>query len=137
MTRARYVGLSGVAVLLACSSGSNLTSPGGSQPPMPSGSADVTIQDFSFSPSNVTLKAGAMVRWTNKGPSPHTTTSDAALWDSGQLNPPSGGGPYGGGGSAGGSFQMSFTTPGTYGYHCTIHPPSLYPNFVGTVTVTP
>jgi plastocyanin len=104
---------------------------------MPSGSADVTIQDFSFSPSNVTLKAGAMVRWTNKGPSPHTTTSDAALWDSGQLNPPSGGGPYGGGGSAGGSFQMSFTTPGTYGYHCTIHPPSLYPNFVGTVTVTP
>jgi plastocyanin len=137
MTRARLMGLSGVAVLLACSSGSNLTSPGGSQPALPNGSADVTIQDFSFSPSSVTIKAGATVRWTNHGPSAHTTTSDAGLWDSGQLTPPSGGGTYGGGGSAGGSFRMTFTTAGTYGYHCTNHPPSLYPNFIATVTVTP
>ena len=29
------------------------------------------------------------------------------------------------------------TQPGTYGYHCSIHPPSLYPNFVGIIEVRP
>jgi hypothetical protein len=28
-------------------------------------------------------------------------------------------------------------TPGTFGYHCAIHPPSMYPSFVGSVVVTP
>jgi hypothetical protein len=28
-------------------------------------------------------------------------------------------------------------TPGTFGYHCALHPPSMYPGFIGTVTVTP
>ena len=27
--------------------------------------------------------------------------------------------------------------PGTYGYHCSIHPPSLSPGFVGIVVVKP
>jgi plastocyanin len=37
----------------------------------------------------------------------------------------------------GGSFQAAFTKPGTYSYYCKLHPPSLYPAFVGTVVVTP
>jgi len=46
---------------------------------MPSGSVvGVTIQDFSFSPSTLTIKAGTSVKWTNNGPSAHTTTSGAA-----------------------------------------------------------
>ena len=117
-------------------SGSNLTGPGSSMP-LPAGSADVTIQDFTFSPASVSIKVGATVRSTNRGPSPHTTTSDNGVWNSGQLNPPSGGGGYGGGGAAGGTLQMTFTTAGTYGYHCTIHPPSVYPGFTGTVIVNP
>ena len=99
--------------------------------------ACVTIQDFTFSPASMTIKAGTTVEWVNNGPSAHTTTSDSAgVWNSGTLNGPTGSGPYGGG-SAGGSFRFMFGTPGTYGYHCSIHPPSTYPGFTGTITVTP
>src|ERR687887_2891785 len=71
----------------------------------------VTIQDFSFSPSTLTIKAGTTVTWTNAGPSSHTATSDSSVWDSGTLAPPSGGGAYGGG-TAGGSFRFTFNTAG-------------------------
>ena len=136
----RFVGISGVALMLACSSssGSNLTAPsGGGGGGGGGGSADVTIQDFSFSPATLTVKVGTTVRWTNNGPSAHTTVSDNGVWTSGMLAAPGGGGGYGGGGSAGGTFSFTFMTPGTFGYHCAIHPPSMYPSFVGSVVVTP
>jgi len=97
----------------------------------------VTIQDFSFAPSALTIKAGTTVTWVNDGPTAHTTTSDGAVWDSGTLSAPSGGGGYGGG-TAGGTYQFRFNTPGTYAYHCKLHPPSLsqYAGFTGTITVT-
>jgi len=104
-------------------------------PPPPSGSVvGVTIQDFSFSSAALTVKVGTTVKWTNNGPSPHTATSDMGAWDSGQLSGPTSGGSYGGG-TAGATYQYTFTAAGTYGYHCTNHPPSLYPGFTGTITV--
>ena len=138
MTFARLIGMAALAASLSCSndSGSNLTGPGSSMP-LPPGSADVTIQDFTFFPASLSIKVGATVRWTNRGPSPHTTTSDNAGWDSGTLSPPNGGGGYGRGGAAAGTFQVTFPKAGTYGYHCAIHPPSLYPGFTGTVIVNP
>ena len=96
----------------------------------------VSIHDFMFSPASVTVKVGSTVKWTNNGPSSHTTTSDAGAWDSGPLSAPMSGNGYGGGGSAAGTFQFTFNQTGTYGYHCIIHPPSAYPGFTGTVTVT-
>ncbi len=48
----------------------------------PSAGPTITIRDFSFSPSTLTVKPGTTVEWLNDGPSSHTTTSDAALWDS-------------------------------------------------------
>ena len=130
------------ASLAACGGYSAPTTPtsGGqvSNPPPP-GSVSVAIQDFSFSPAAVTIKAGTTVHWSNRGPSAHTTTSDGGTWDSGSLAGPSaaGGGAYGGNGSPGGSFDFTFIQAGTYSYHCSLHPPSSYPNFTGTVTVTP
>lgn len=123
-------------ILAACvaACGSSSTGPGGGGP-TPTGPA-VSIQNFAFAPSMVTVKVGQTVTWTNTGPSTHTATSDSLVWDSGNLSPPSGGGGYGGG-SPGGTFAFTFTKAGTYTYHCTIHPPSMYPSFTGTVTVTP
>jgi plastocyanin len=131
-----------VVTVLVASCGSSATGPGGivQQPGgggMNGSVADVTIRDFMYSPASITVKVGTTLRWTNNGPSAHTTTSDMGAWDSGMLDAPVSGGGYGGGGAAGGTFQFTFTQAGTYGYHCTIHPPSAYPGFTGTVTVTP
>ena len=78
----------------------------------------VHIADFAFNPSTITVMAGDTVTWMNTSKTtPHTTTSDAGLWDSGQLQP-------------GASFSHAFTTAGTFSYHCMIHP-----FMMGTVTV--
>jgi len=69
----------------------------------------VTIVDFNFQPSSVTVGVGDTVTWTNNGPSTHTSTSDNGVWDSGNL-------------SVNQSFSHTFDTAGTFGYHCTIHP---------------
>jgi len=130
----------------------------GAPPVSPSSSvANVSIQDFAFLPPAITIKVGTTVQWTNNGPSPHTTTSDGGAWASGALTVPSGmesgggtdsgmgsdgmggmpaGGMAGGSSEPGGSFRFTFMQPGTYKYHCAIHPPRLHPGFTGTVTVT-
>jgi plastocyanin len=134
--------IGGVAAIAACSGSGSLT--GTSMPGGTSGNAGatVTVQDFSYSPATVTVKVGTTVQWVNNGPSAHTVTSDSGVWDSGVLSAPSsamGSTGYGtaAGSTSGGAFQRTFTQAGTYPYHCTIHPPTLYPNFRGTVVVTP
>lgn len=69
----------------------------------------VSIQDFSFNPGQITVAPGTTVTWTNEGPSPHTTTADDGGWDSGTLQ-------------QGEDFSFTFDKPGTYTYHCSIHP---------------
>ncbi|TMG71349.1 MAG: hypothetical protein E6H81_03905 [Chloroflexi bacterium] len=69
----------------------------------------VTIQNFSFSPTPITVRVGDTVRWTNSDPVGHTSTSDTGIWNTGTL-----------GTGASGSF--TFTTAGTFAYHCTVHP---------------
>src|SRR5437867_1216368 len=98
---------------------------------MPGGPVStVTIQDFSFSPATLSVKVGSTIQWTNQGPSPHTATSDIGIWDSGQLSPPLGSN------SLGGSDRCTFKTTGIFHYHCSIHPPSRFPSFRGTIPVT-
>src|SRR5712691_3199256 len=72
------------------------------------GDANVTIADFMFTPSAITIVAGRAVCWTNNGPSFHTSTSDTAVWDSLPLGP-------------GQTFRFTFTSGGTYHYHCNFH----------------
>jgi plastocyanin len=142
MHLAHLVAIGGAAAVVACSGSASLTGttpPGG---PSGNGSVTITVQDFSYTPAAVTIKAGSTVLWVNSGPSAHTVTSDSGFWDSGTLAAPSsamGSTAYGtvSSSTAGGSFQRTFTQPGTFGYHCTIHPPSLYPGFKGTIIVTP
>ena len=57
----------------------------------------------------VTTAAGDRAEVTNDDDAPHTYTSDDGLFDSGTLSP-------------GGSASFPSLPPGTYGYHCEIHP---------------
>jgi plastocyanin len=64
-----------------------------------------------FSPDNITVVIGVnnTVTWTNNDISIHTVTANDGSFDSGYLN-------------GGASFSYTFTRPGIYQYHCTIHP---------------
>jgi len=111
-----------VAGTMACSSNNNsATSP--SPTPPPSGPGTVSIVSgasekttTAYSPNPITIAVGGTVTWVNNDSTTHTTTSNGAGWDA-TLNP-------------GGQFSRTFTTAGSFPYHCTIHP-----GMVGTVTV--
>jgi len=68
-----------------------------------------TIKGFSFQPDVLQVRVGAKVTWTNDDTVAHTVTADTNSFASGNLQP-------------GGSFSFTFTRPGTYAYHCSIHP---------------
>lgn len=79
----------------------------------------VNIQNFSFSPSSLSIKTGTKVTWTNNDSVAHTVTSDSG----GLLNSPTL--------APGQSFSFTFASPETVAYHCAIHP-----SMKGTVSVT-
>jgi plastocyanin len=77
-------------------------------------SADVSvnIMNFKFDPTPLTIPVGTTVVWTNQDSAPHTATSDpgsAFTFDTGMLQ-------------KGQSGKITFTTVGTFAYHCTVHP---------------
>ncbi len=74
------------------------------------GAATVTIKSFAYDPTPVTVKVGEAVTFQNEDGVPHTATMLDGVCDSGTIS--------GGGGSA----TLVFTAPGTYRYHCRIHP---------------
>jgi len=77
----------------------------------------VTISNFMFSPTTLTVKTGATVTWNNKDNEPHTVVSDTGLFRSGAFDTDE-------------SFSFRFDKPGTYHFTCSIHP-----MMVGTVVV--
>lgn len=89
---------------------------------------DVSMGNFFFSPSDITINAGDTVRWTNPTGTLHTTTSGpgcthnttGVVWDSGTL-------------SRGDTFSFTFDQPGTYPYFCIFHCISF--GMMGTITV--
>jgi plastocyanin len=99
MTRARVRNLLfPLALLLAVSAS-----------PMQNRSATVTIADGQFSPSQVSVAVGESVTWVNRDQRDHSIVADDNSFSSGNLKP-------------GRSFAKQFTTPGTLGYRCTLHP---------------
>ena len=86
--------------------------------------SSVTISPGSFSPNNgknfvpntLTVSKGTVVTWTNDDSTEHTVTSGSspggnsgAEFDSSPITP-------------GKTFQHTFSTSGTFDYHCNIHP---------------
>ena len=78
----------------------------------------VSIKNFAFNPPNTTVSAGTTVTWVNNDQAPHTATANDGAFDSGTLQP-------------GQSYSFTFDKPGTYAYHCNIHP-----DMSATVTVS-
>jgi plastocyanin len=83
------------------------------------GESTIMIQNFAFSPASITVAKGTTVTWVNEDSVNHQVVSDSgAVFTSTSL-------------PKGGSYSFNFNNPGTYPYHCSIHP-----SMKGAVIVT-
>ena len=69
----------------------------------------IEISDFKFAPSNVSVPIGARVTWINRDSAPHDATANESNWKTGTMD-------------KGDSITIEFAEPGTFEYHCSIHP---------------
>jgi plastocyanin len=88
-----------------------------SAPPGLAAAGRMPIQQYSFLPSELTVRSGTTVTWSNEDEAVHTVTATDKSWDSGRL-------------PIGGSFTHTFAEPGIYEFLCAIHPA-----MKGTITV--
>jgi plastocyanin len=77
----------------------------------------VKIENFTFAPQRVTVKAGTTVTWTNDDDIPHTVASATKAFKSKALDTDD-------------KFWFTFTTAGVYEYFCSLHP-----HMTGTIVV--
>jgi amicyanin len=77
----------------------------------------VSIDNFTFNPQKLTVKAGTTVRWTNKDDIPHAIAAVSKQFKSKTLDTDD-------------AYSFTFTTPGSYDYFCSLHP-----HMTGTVVV--
>jgi amicyanin len=71
--------------------------------------ADVKIDNFSFTPQTITVAAGTTVTWTNRDDIPHTVVSNDGVFKSKVRDTDE-------------KFSFTFTKAGTYDYFCSVHP---------------
>jgi plastocyanin len=83
----------------------------------PAADTAVKIDNFTFAPQRVTVKAGTTVTWTNQDDIPHTVTSATKAFRSKALDTDD-------------KFSFTFTTAGVYEYFCSLHP-----HMTGTIVV--
>jgi plastocyanin len=110
-----------VMCVSACGSS---TSPSSTPEAAPAGSTSITIVSgasgltgTAYNPNPITVSVGTTVSWLNSDSITHTSAANNGLFTSPNVAPNS-------------RFNFTFTTAGTFPYHCTIHP-----NMVGTITV--
>ncbi len=75
---------------------------------------------YSFQPATLNIKVGTQVIWTNTSDAPHTVTSDTVGVFGSPANI-----------TQNQTFKFTFTTAGTFPYHCNVHP-----YMKATITVT-
>ena len=127
--------LAGILLLAGCgtstSGGANANTAAPTSTAAPAGTtssnssvAQVKISEtndkYGFAPATLTVAKGTRVEWSNASDAPHTVTSDSGTTLASSIISPSGG-----------TFDFTFTQPGTYSYHCTVHP-----YMKGTIVVT-
>jgi len=85
--------------------------------PSTSENAEVKIDNFTFAPQSLTIKAGTTVTWANEDDIPHTVASTSKAFKSKVLDTDD-------------KFSFTFTSAGTYEYFCSLHP-----HMTGTIVV--
>lgn len=106
MPRSIHAALLGVVLLLAA-------------PPALAEDAVVSIDNFTFSPPELTVAAGTRITWTNNDDIPHLVVDADNPKEA--KSPPL---------DTGDSFSRVFDKPGTYHYFCALHP-----HMQGTIVV--
>jgi plastocyanin len=77
----------------------------------------VKIDNFTFAPQRVTVKAGTTVTWINEDDIPHAIASTGKAFRSKVLDTDD-------------KFSFTFTTAGVFEYFCSLHP-----HMTGTIVV--
>jgi plastocyanin len=77
--------------------------------PVEASSVEVRIDNFSFSPTALHVRAGTQITWTNHDDIPHTVVEDGKIFKSKVLDTDE-------------KFSFTPTHRGTYNYYCSIHP---------------
>jgi plastocyanin len=119
--RARFgliLGAIGAAALLAAGLPS-LGATGSAMVEAAARTATITIENFDFGPSDLTIAAGTTVTWKNADGEVHKVKDDHNRFSSAALDTDD-------------SYSHTFATPGVYHYFCTIHP-----YMVGKIVVKP
>ena len=70
---------------------------------------EVSVDNFTYNPQQITVKAGTTVVWINHDDIPHTVTSKTGVFRSKALDTDD-------------KFSFTFATPGTFLYFCALHP---------------
>jgi plastocyanin len=78
----------------------------------------VSIDNFTFTPQTLTVKAGTTVKWTNKDDIPHGIAATGNTFKRSNAM------------DTDDTYSFTFATPGTYQYFCYIHP-----HMTGTIVV--
>jgi plastocyanin len=77
----------------------------------------VKIDNFTFGPQKLTVKAGTTITWVNQDDIPHTVVATTLAFRSKALDTDD-------------KFTFTFSTPGTFEYFCSLHP-----HMTGTIVV--
>jgi plastocyanin len=77
----------------------------------------IIIDNFTFSPTEITVAAGTSVTWTNDDDIPHTVRATDGSFRSKAMDTAD-------------SYSFTFAKPGVYSYFCSLHP-----KMVGKVVV--
>lgn len=82
-----------------------------------SGTVEVSIKSFAFTPATLVVKKGTVIQITNQDSTGHSLTADDGSFDTGVF-------------SSGKTKTLTMETVGEFAYHCTPHP-----SMTGTITV--
>jgi plastocyanin len=87
--------------------------------PVRAADMDVNIDNFAFTPKELTVKAGTTIVFRNRDDIPHSVVGSTGEFHSKALDTDD-------------SFSFTFTKAGTYDYSCGLHP-----KMQGRIVVTP